>query len=68
MRRNQKELQKKVDEFNIKYPVGTDVYLTKDNGEIMQTKVKYPASVMGNHSAIGWFENVIGCYSLDRIK
>jgi hypothetical protein len=65
---NQKALQKKVDEFNINYPVGTEVYITKDDGGIMQTKVKHPAEVMGGHSAIGWFENISGCYSLDKVK
>lgn len=59
-----KQLQKIVDDFNEHFPVGTVVTLRKDTGEITTT-VKAPAEVLGGHSAVGWFTDVRGCYSIE---
>lgn len=63
-RPNVAKLQKIVDDFNTKYPVGTPVMLRKDSGEI-QTTVRAPAEILSGHSAVGWFENVSGAYSIE---
>lgn len=58
------QLKKSVDKFNATFPVGTEVILRKDSGEV-KTKVRAPAEVMGGHSAVGWFEGVSGAYSIE---
>jgi hypothetical protein len=58
-------LQKLVDEFNQKYPVGMTVILTKDFGEEIKTKVRHPAYVLQGHSAVAFFEGVSGCYHIE---
>lgn len=63
------QLQKLVNKFNRRYPVGTPVVLCKDSGEV-NTKVRAPAEVMQGHSAVAWFEGVSGAYSIenDRVQ
>lgn len=56
-------LQKIVDEFNEKYPVGTRVILRRDIGEV-ETTVEMPARILSYHSAVAWFEGVSGCYDI----
>jgi hypothetical protein len=57
-------LQRIVDRFNRSFPVGSRVILRKDTGEV-ETTVKAPAEVLSGHSAVGWFEGVRGCYSIE---
>jgi hypothetical protein len=61
---NQDQLQKIVNDFNAKYPVGTKVVLRKDSGEV-ETAVTAPARILSGHSAVAWFEGVSGAYSID---
>ncbi len=62
-----KQLQSQVDEFNSTYKVGDTLLLEKDSGEKQTVTVYSPATVLGGHSAVGWFEEISGCYSLDRV-
>lgn len=62
--RGQKKLQKIVDSFNAKFPVGSPVVLRKDSG-IVETTVRAPAEILGGHSAVGWFDGIVGCYAID---
>lgn len=62
-----KTLQKLVDEFNAKYSVGDKVKLRKDDESIQEVTVRYPASIMGGHSAVGWFDEISGSYCLQRV-
>lgn len=59
-----KALQKLVDTFNKKYPVGTLVMLRTDSGEI-ETTVMSPAFVFCGHSAVAHFHGISGCYSIE---
>jgi hypothetical protein len=61
---NQDQLQKIVNDFNAKYPVGTKVILRKDSGEV-ETEVTAPARILSGHSAVAWFEGVSGAYSIN---
>lgn len=61
---NRAQLQSLVDRFNRAYPVGTEVILRKDTGEIV-TRVSAAAMVLSNHSAVAWFEGVSGAYSIE---
>ena len=57
-------LKKMVDDFNRIHPVGSVVKLRKDSGEVT-TSVTAPAEILGGHSAVGWFDGVSGCYSIE---
>ena len=61
-------LQQQVDWFNNTYPVGSTVNLKMDSGEVKEVTVYDKATVLGGHSAVGWFNEISGCYSLDRVK
>ena len=62
--KTERELQNIVDDFNLKFPVGTQVVLKKDT-EVVQTVVESPAEILGGHSAVGWFRGVRGCYAIE---
>lgn len=64
-----KQLQKEVDAFNAKYKVGDDVKVKLDTNEIIVVKVEYPATILGGHSSVGWFQHpdISGCYSLSAV-
>jgi hypothetical protein len=55
-----------IEEFNQNYSVGDVVNVRGDNGEIFQDVVKYPASVMGGHTAMAWLKGK-GSYLLERV-
>lgn len=61
------ELQKQVDLFNGTYGIGCKVDIKLDSGEIQSVTVEHEATILGGHSAVGWFEEISGCYSLDRV-
>jgi len=63
-----KQQQKMVDNWNEKYPVGQKVLLRLDDGSDMETKTVDQAMLLGGHTAIGWFEGIMGCYSLERAR
>ncbi len=61
-------LQQACDAFNAKYPVGTPVYLLKDNGDVVETATRSAAQILSGHSAVIWLEDVSGCYLLERVR
>lgn len=65
---NLKKLQKEVDTFNAKCPVGSKVIVTKDLGEEVHTTVTHEATILGGHTAVGWFDGIVGCYLLSRAR
>lgn len=64
-RPNLMKLERLIAEFNRDFPCGTPVFLRMDSGEVM-TKVKGEAIVIGGHSAVAFFEDVTGCYSIEN--
>ena len=66
-RPNLKALQKQVDEFNSRYPIGCTVTVRKDNGQGISTVTRSAAEVLSGHSAVIWLEGIGGCYLLDRV-
>jgi hypothetical protein len=65
---NLKKLQKKCDDFNKKYPVGTAVYLKKDFiDDPVKTVVRQRAYVMHGHSAVAFFDAVTGNYDISCV-
>lgn len=61
-------LQRQVDAFNAACPVGTPVVVRRDSGDEHYGTVRYPASILSGHSAVGWVTGITGCYLLDRIR
>lgn len=65
--KSQKQLDLEVENFNLKHKVGDKVKLLTDDGQTQEVTVRYPASILGGHSSVGWFEEISGCYQLDRV-
>ncbi len=63
-----KKLQEQVDRFNATYAVGCKVDLTMDSGEKKPVTIANKATILGGHSAVGWFDEISGCYALDRVN
>lgn len=61
------ELEEQVRVFNGTYGIGCKVDIKLDSGEIKAVTVFNKASILSTHSAVGWFEEISGCYSLDRV-
>ena len=55
-----------VENWNMKYPVGTIVTLRKDDDSTLTTTTRYPAEVSASGHAVGWFTGVSGYYLLER--
>lgn len=68
-KKSPKQLQKAIDDFNAKYKVGDDVKVKLDTKETIVAKVEYPATILGGHTAVGWFQHpdISGCYSLSAV-
>ncbi len=65
-----KKSQKDVDmvnDWNEKYPEGTPVTVTRDNGETLETVTRSVAWSMCG-SAVVMVKGISGCYSLERVR
>lgn len=63
-----RQLELKVENFNLKFKVGDKVKLQKDDGKIEEVTIRHPATVFNGHSAVGWFDEISGCCDLDRVR
>jgi hypothetical protein len=63
-----KTLEREVSEFNTKHKVGDRVNLLLDSGELREVEIYNEATILGNHSAVGWFKGVSGCYPLSSVR
>ena len=61
------ELQRQVDEFNRRFPIGQRVSVRKDDRAGMITTTRSEASVLSGHSAVIMLDGISGCYLLDRV-
>lgn len=69
MKKQQKAIareQAKVDRFNEVYRPGETVRVKDDFGDEFTDVVKYPASIMGGHTAMAWLKGK-GSYLIDRV-
>ena len=66
-RKTQEQLQSEVDAFNARFKVGQMVKVEKDSGNTVIDHVRYPASIMGGHTAMAWLE-MSGSYILERVS
>ncbi len=61
------QLESQVHAFNKTYYVGDRLKVKMDDDSIKVVTVRSPATILGGHSAVGWFEEISGCYLLDRV-
>lgn len=61
--------QKKAEEFNKKYPIGTPVryWPGARHGKGCESKTRTDAQLLGNHTAVVWVENFPACLALSHI-
>ena len=65
-----------VETWNEHHPIGTDVSVETDSGEIRATKTRSEAQMLGaepsrndpGHTAVIFLEGVTGCYLLSRVR
>jgi hypothetical protein len=67
MKINTQKLEMQITAFNEKYKPGDQLNIKMDSGEIKQVTVKCPATILGGHTAVGWFNEISGCYDLSRV-
>lgn len=60
-------MKSKIEVFNEKHSVVSPVVVVKDAGEKIMATIKYPARVMGGHTAVVWLDGISGAYSLNRV-
>lgn len=63
IRKDYRSPQAIVDQFNLSHPVGSQVLLTTDSGRRIVT-IWHPATVLEGHTAVGWFNEISGCYAI----
>lgn len=63
-----KQQERLVREWNEKYPVGTPVIVTKDDGTKTKTVTVNEATMLGGHTAVAWLKDIRGCYMLERVR
>lgn len=68
MNKRKKWTQKQIDQWNKKYPVGTAVELTNDDGKIENTKTRSEAWLLGSGHPVVSVVGRTGGYLLERIK
>jgi len=64
---NKGNQQKMVEEWNRKYRIGQPVRVRMDDESFVETVTTAPASLLSGQVAVGWFRDIKGCYSLDRV-
>lgn len=52
--------------WNLRFNVGTPVYVKRDNGDVLSTRTKSNAWTLDNRAVIQ-VEGISGCYALHRI-
>lgn len=67
IQKSKHELEKEINDFNAKYKIGQKVELKKDSGEIVEVTIKHEATILGGHTAVGWFDEISGAFLLSRV-
>ncbi len=63
-----KEQEQACEIWNLKHPVGSDVKVRMDSGEIKETKTRSEAQMLSGHTAVIWIEGISGAYLLNRVE
>lgn len=67
-RKTLKQLKAIVNDWNAKYPVGTEVNLIDGFGQRPRTHTRSEAQILSGHSAVVWLEGVSGCWNLEFVN
>lgn len=57
-----------VQKWNQAHPVGTEVTVRKDAGDVVTGTAISAAYVLGGHTAVIHVTGISGCYALDRVE
>jgi hypothetical protein len=57
-----------INRWNARYPVGTRVVVTRDNGSEIVTRTRSGAQLLSGHTAVIFLEGISGCYLLGRVR
>lgn len=60
--------EKQAQAWNEKHAVGTNVLVRKDLGDVLATKTRSEAYVLGGHTAVIMVDGITGCYDLSRVR
>jgi hypothetical protein len=63
-----KEQQQACEIWNLKHPIGCDVTVEMDSGEIRATRTRSMAQMLSGHTAVIFLEGIAGCYLLSRVR
>lgn len=66
--RSDRELKEFVRGWNKKHPVGAEVVLKKDSGEVIETRTTSAAWLLSGNSPVINLDGITGCYLLDRVQ
>jgi hypothetical protein len=50
----------------IAWPIGTPIYVVRDNGAVLKSKTRSEPALLGGHTWVVWVEGIVGCYDLAR--
>lgn len=67
----QQQLERAVEQWNAKHPVGTVCRywrMVREGEPSGSGPVKHPATVLGGHTAVAWIEGCVGCIALTHVE
>ena len=67
-RPSKRELELEVENWNLKYPIGTKVTVTFDDGSWRETTTTSLARILSGHTPVIFLDGVSGCYLLSRVR
>lgn len=63
------ELMLQVEEFNQRHKIGDIVQARHSLSQpYFDVTINHPATILGGHTAVGWFNELSGCHNLDFIR
>ncbi len=68
LKQKETDPKKLVDEWNLENTVGQAVYLTRDDGSVIETKTRSKAFVADSLAPVIFIEGIRGYYLLTRIE
>lgn len=67
MKPSPKEQQARVNVWNRKHAVGTQVWVRLDDGSLKASETLSEATLLSGHTAVIMLKGIVGCYLLSRV-
>jgi len=64
---HKRQMEAYVETWNRQNPVGCDVDVKRDDGQVTQTRTRSEAWLLGGHTPVICVEGISGCYALERV-